>query len=296
MIEKMDKEKEAIKRIKLASEMSLEHYGKPLICAYSGGKDSDVILELFKRSGVPFETINSHTTADAPQTVRHIRRKFKKLEEDGYSCRIEYPKHNGKPVSMWTLIPMKLMPPTRIVRYCCAILKEEVGRNRFLATGVRRGESTARSSRGEIEKIGKTKSSVRGYSIERLMEDGGAQREVTEACMKKHKMMVNPIIDWTNWDVWDYINAEKIETCDLYKCGYSRVGCIGCPMAGRNRWKEFTDFPKYKTMYLHAFERMLKEIERRGLESKRKTAEEVFRWWMEDQSIEGQMSLWEEEA
>ena len=62
----MDKEHTAIERIKLASEMSLRHYGKPLVCTYSGGKDSEVMLELFKRSGIPFEVHNSHTTADAP--------------------------------------------------------------------------------------------------------------------------------------------------------------------------------------------------------------------------------------
>ena len=50
LLRKMDKEKKSIERIKMASEMSLHHYGKPLVCTYSGGKDSDVILELFKRS------------------------------------------------------------------------------------------------------------------------------------------------------------------------------------------------------------------------------------------------------
>lgn len=65
----MDKEQKSIERIKMASEMSLQHYGRPLVCTYSGGKDSDVMLELFKRSGIPFEVHNSHTTADAPQTV-----------------------------------------------------------------------------------------------------------------------------------------------------------------------------------------------------------------------------------
>lgn len=68
----MDLEQKSIERIKMASEMSLHHYGKPLICTYSGGKDSDVMLELFKRSGVPFEVHNSHTTVDAPPTVYHI--------------------------------------------------------------------------------------------------------------------------------------------------------------------------------------------------------------------------------
>lgn len=79
----MDLEKISIERIRMASEMSLNHYEKPIVCTYSGGKDSDVMLELFKRSGVPFEVHNSHTTVDAPQTVYHIREKFKELENLG---------------------------------------------------------------------------------------------------------------------------------------------------------------------------------------------------------------------
>lgn len=49
----MDLEKKSIERIKTASDMSLHYYGQPLVCTYSGGKDSDVMLELFRRSGVP---------------------------------------------------------------------------------------------------------------------------------------------------------------------------------------------------------------------------------------------------
>lgn len=79
----MDKEQKAIERIKLASQLSLQKYGKPLICTYSGGKDSEVLLELFKRSGVPFEAHNSHTTVDAPETVYHIRQVFHDLENEG---------------------------------------------------------------------------------------------------------------------------------------------------------------------------------------------------------------------
>ena len=55
-----DLEQLAIQRIKAASEMSLSHYKQPLVCAYSGGKDSDVMLTLFRRAGIPFEVINSH--------------------------------------------------------------------------------------------------------------------------------------------------------------------------------------------------------------------------------------------
>ena len=112
-----------------------------------------MILELFRRGGIPFEVHNSHTTADAPQTVKHIRDVFKKLEMDGIKCTIEMPTYKGERTSMWKLIPQKLMPPTRTVRYCCAVLKETGCANRFIATGVRWDESTKRKNREEFEKI-----------------------------------------------------------------------------------------------------------------------------------------------
>lgn len=287
----MDKEQKAIERIKMASEMSLHHYGKPLVCTYSGGKDSDVMLELFKRSGIPFEVHNSHTTADAPQTVRHIKKKFAKLEQQGISCTIEKSTYQGEQTSMWKLIPQKLMPPTRIARYCCSVLKETGCKNRYIATGVRWDESTQRATRTEFEKIGHKKSDKEIFTSLMLMNDNDKRRRMTELCMQKNKMVVNPIIDWTHSDVWEFINSEHIETCELYKCGYDRVGCIGCPMASKKRYKEFADFPEYKKLYIHAFERMLEERKSRGKKSKWKTGEEVFLWWMEDENIPGQMSI-----
>lgn len=287
----MDKEQKAIERIKLASEMSLHHYNKPLICTYSGGKDSEVMLELFKRSGILFEVHNSHTTADAPQTVRHIRKVFSELEQQGIKCEIEKPKYKGESTSMWKLIPQKLMPPTRIARYCCSVLKETGCQNRYIATGVRWDESTKRASREEFEKIGKTKAEAEKFTTVMLMNDNGSKRRMSELCMQMNKMVVNPIIDWKNREIWEFIESEKIEVCELYKCGYDRVGCIGCPMACKKRYKEFADFPEYKKLYIHAFDRMLEERKRRGKECKWTTGEEVFLWWMEDESIPGQMNI-----
>jgi len=249
------------------------------------------MLELFKRSGIPFEVHNSHTTADAPQTVQHIRKVFRALKMQGIPYEIGKPTYEGKRTSMWELIPQKLMPPTRLVRYCCSVLKETGCKNRYIATGVRWDESNARSARAEFEKIGKSKKEIVRFDTVMLMNDNTASRRMTELCMQKNKMVVNPIIDWTHTDVWEYIRSEHIETCELYKMGYDRVGCIGCPMAGKKRWKEFADFPKYKSLYIHAFERMLKERNKRGKESKWETGEEVFSWWMENDDIPGQMFL-----
>lgn len=153
-----DLEQMAIERLKAASDMSLMAYQQPLVICISGGKDSGVITELAIRSGIPCEFQHNHTTADAPETVRFVRREFKRLEEKGYKCTVNMPVYKGQRVSMWSLIPQKLMPPTRLVRYCCSVLKETGGAGRFICTGVRWAESTSRkSTRGIYEKIGATK-------------------------------------------------------------------------------------------------------------------------------------------
>ena len=284
----MDLEQKSIERIQFASEMSLHHYGKPLICTYSGGKDSDVMLELFRRSGVPFEVHHSHTTADAPQTVRHIQEIFRKLELQGIHCEIQMPTYKGERTSMWKLIPQNSIPPTRRVRYCCGILKETGCENRFIAQGVRWDESIKRREWGEISAPKKRLH----VSVESIMSDNEYSRRVTEMCTLKNKMAVNPIVDWTHNDIWNFIQSEQIEVCALYQCGYDRVGCIGCPMAGRKgRLKGFADFPTYKRAYIRAFSKMLEIITTKGKPTKWKSGEDVFNWWVEDKNIDGQISL-----
>lgn len=288
-----DLERKAFERIKTASQMSLRHYGRPLVCAYSGGKDSDALLELLKRSGEPFEAHHSLTTADAPQTVAHIREAFRRLELQGIKCGVDFHKRpNGGRVTMWNLIPAKLLPPTRRVRYCCSVLKESGCENRMIATGVRRAESGSRAKRAPYEAIGRTKKDATQVSDEKmLLTDNDDSRRLFERCQIKAKTAVNPIIDWRDADVWEYIRSERIRVNPLYECGYHRVGCVGCPMAGKARWKEFGDFPKIKRAYIRAFEKMLQVRRKRGLPTAWKTGEDVFMWWMEDDSVPGQMTF-----
>lgn len=225
----MDKEQMAIARLQDAARLSLHRYGKPLLITYSGGKDSQVLVALAERSGIDFEVVNSHTTADAPETVYFIREQFRKMEGRGINCAIEKPRYKGKPTSMWSLIPQKMMPPTRLVRYCCAVLKENTGRDRFIATGVRWAESTRRkNSRGVMELMHKdpAKRII-------LMGDNDEKRRLFETCNLKGKMTVNPIVDWSDDDVWDYTHSEHLPINPLYCEGQKRVGCIGCPIAGR---------------------------------------------------------------
>lgn len=92
---KIDK---TIESLKLASEMSKEFYNKPLIIAYSGGKDSDVLLDIARKCLKPdeFEVVNSHTSVDAPETVYHIREVFKDVRGGGYEVHSTYPERQGR--------------------------------------------------------------------------------------------------------------------------------------------------------------------------------------------------------
>lgn len=82
----MDKEQLAIARLQDAARLSEHRYKKPLMVTYSGGKDSQVLVALSERAGINFEVVNSHTTADAPETVYFIREQFKAMEERGIKC------------------------------------------------------------------------------------------------------------------------------------------------------------------------------------------------------------------
>lgn len=289
----MDIEQKAIMRLQQAAEMSEAWYnGAPLIVTTSGGKDSDVCLELAQRAGIRFEVQHNHTTADAPETVYHVRDTFRRLEEKGIKCTINKPEYKGKPVSMWTLIPQKLMPPTRLVRYCCEVLKEGGGRGRMITTGVRWSESVKRKNNRGIYEINHRDREKRII----LMNDNDEKRMDFESCSLKAKRVCNPIIDWKDKDVWDYIESEHITTNPLYQCGFTRVGCIGCPMAGKHgREREFLRYPTYKRAYIRAFDRMMKERIRRGVVQGSwrmgTTGIDVFHWWIGYDVLTGQMGF-----
>lgn len=295
-----DKVDIAVRRLQEAAEMSQVLYEKPLVITYSGGKDSDTVLKLAQIAKIPFEVLHSHTTVDAPETVYHVRETFRKLELTGIKCDIDYHvRPDGTRTTMWNLIPKKMMPPTRIVRYCCAELKEGGGKDRFIVTGVRWDESNARKkTRGILEVI----ASKRENKIV-LSNDNDEDRRLFETCQMKGKRVVNPIVDWTTRDVLDFCSENKVRLCPLYANGWRRVGCVGCPMAGTSmRYNEFAQYPTYKKAYIAAFDRMIEERKRRdmmkGFTRMGDTGVDVFHWWMEDGILPGQTVLpgFEEDA
>lgn len=275
--------------MKMASEMSLRLYGRPLVVTDSGGKDSAVCWEIVRRAGIPFEIHHNLTTADAPQTIYYVRNIFWKLELEGVPCCVNYPIYKGQRVTMWTLIPMKKFPPTRLQRYCCQILKENSCRDRFITTGVRWAESVKRKNN-----CGVFENSVSDPSKKIILNnDNDEQRRLFESCTLKGRRICNPIVDWRDSDVWEYIHSERLEINLLYSMGFYRVGCLGCPMARKNRWTEFRLFPIYQRAYIRAFGKRLDTIHAGGGKTNWKTAEDMFSWWMEEEMEEGEISLFD---
>ena len=186
--------------------------------AYSGGKDSDTILDLVRRSGVKYEAVHNLTTCDPPEVVRHV-----KAQPDVTISRPE--------LTMWQLIRKKRMPPRRNARYCCEALKERGGVGRIVVTGVRWGESAKRSKRRMFEACYKVRS--------------------------KGKHYLHVIIDWSTDDVWAYIKERGIKYCGLYDEGFKRLGCVLCPMT-RDVQRQIERWPQMARAWERAIKAMYK--------------------------------------
>ena len=248
--------------------------------AFSGGKDSQTIYHLAKEAGVRFDAHYNITGIDPPELVYFIRSNYPDVE------RHIYKKSMFQLIEDWGL-------PTRLRRFCCAELKEHGGEGRLVVTGVRWAESTRRKSRKPFEVI----ANKRENSM--LFNDNEDERRLFENCIQKGKRVVNPIIDWEDADVWEYLNGRNIEHCKLYDEGYKRLGCIGCPMAS-TRKEELNKYPKIADSYKRAIGRWLPGyLERRLKKGKTPcftTVDEWYKWWIEEQDHDYSDSFLDEEV
>lgn len=114
-----------------------------------------------------------------------------------------------------------------------------------------------------------------------LNNDNDSMRKMVEHCISHAKVVVNPIIDWEDDDVWEFIHTENLPYCCLYDEGNARLGCIGCPM-NTHAAEELERWPTYKHMYLTAFDRMLQERDRLGKQTDSWShSEDVLAWWLQ---------------
>lgn len=149
--------------------------GEGYYLAFSGGKDSVVCYYLLKMAEVPFDAHYRLTSVDPPELVTFIKQQFPDvaIDKPRYPDRYSYENLRGKQITMWNLIPHKLMPPTRLVRYCCEKLKETGGDGRMVVTGVRWAESANRAAnQGAVTIYNKNTKLVNNPNFQKTMRGG----------------------------------------------------------------------------------------------------------------------------
>lgn len=241
--------------------------------AFSGGKDSVVIKTLADMAGVKYDAHYAITSIDPPELTKFIKQHHPDVTR------------HAPDINYYDLIIKKRMPPTRIVRYCCEELKEEGGRGRFVVTGVRWYESVRRRAvRKEIEFDAygsQSKKAIEKREKFNLMNDNDEKRRMMENCTIKGKHILNPIIDWTDQEVWQFIKQNNIPYCKLYDKGYKRLGCIGCPMSGTNNMiKDFKHHPYVFKRLIKTFDELVRMRINEGFETEWLDGDEVMQWWL----------------
>lgn len=284
---------EAIKMIQYYEGLALENDPRGYCVCTSEGKDSRVLGHLFRRAGVKHFYLHSITGIDPPELIYFQRKNFQEYKDLGYpTYDIMYA------MSIWKLMRKKKIPPLRRVRYCCQELKEKKvpeQANAILSFGVRKHESKSRSlSRDELEIVANGRS---GKNII-MPYDNDKNRRTFEICYADCEKRLNPIAEWYNEDIWNYSQYWKLEQSGLYDEGFTRLGCIGCPMAKKaSRKMEFDRWPKYKDQYIRTFAKMIEDRKKENLViyDYAATAEDWFNWWVSDRPAgdkdEAQMEL-----
>ena len=262
--------------------------------AFSGGKDSVVCKALADMAGIKYDAHYNVTSVDPPELVYFIKRQHPDVQRD-------IPKRsNGRTVNMWMLI-RENGAPLQQRRFCCQELKERGGDGRIVITGVRWAESTRRTlHQGAVVVQGRAADDLHGTDDFRengkrgviLTNDNTETRKLVEQCAARGKVTVNPIIDWTDAEVWEFIRSEGIPYCCLYDEGWHRLGCIGCPMANIRRLKEFARWPAYERLYKKAFADHLELKKQRGTYTPigDGSVEDFWHWWLRDRPL-GQTTL-----
>ena len=227
---------------------------------FSGGKDSQALFHIVKMSGVKFKTYMSLTSVDPGDVIRFVK--------------TEYPsviRQKPKISIFQKAVEMGILPTMR-VRWCCAEFKESAGAGKVTLIGIRKEESARRAKRHEVEVSSKKFSGnldeFEQWSTEEIgrKQKRKSKRKINEdefsvktdnevRCINgKDSILISPIFDWTEKDVWYFLNnIIKAPHCKLYDEGYTRLGCILCPMSQpKQKRMEMQQFPHVKRNWIKA--------------------------------------------
>lgn len=233
---------------------------------FSGGKDSQCLYHLVKLAGVNAKTHMNLTSVDPPEVIRFVKTQYPDVE-------LVKPR-----MSIYSMAKEKKMLPTRVMRWCCAEFKEMSGAGKVTLIGIRKEESARRAKRQEIS------TNIKGKRAEETFDQWSEHEEKMVTCVGgKDKILVSPIIHWTERDVWEFLNNNHIPHCELYDQGRTRIGCICCPMSNvRVKQKDIERWPHVKRNWIKTIQ-WLKE--NRYDSHPEISAETNFRWWISGKSF-----------
>ena len=280
------KYEDAIKRCKPSFRSKLEHSVTLLrkaeglakmydnddgfFLAFSGGKDSQALYHVTKMAGVLFKGHFSPTSVDPPDLIRFIKNEYPTVEWGHLDF------------SIYQRAVERRILPTMRVRWCCADFKETAGAGKVTLIGIRKEESARRAKRHEVEVSNKKFSGsldefedwskaeierkTKRKTKRKINEDEFSVKSDSEVhCINgKDSILISPIFDWTEKDIWYFLNdIIKAPHCKLYDEGYTRIGCILCPMSSqKSKQRDIERFPHVKRNWIKA----IKEIRRGGIQ------------------------------
>lgn len=235
--------------------------------AFSGGKDSQCLYHVAKLAGVKFRAHMNLTSVDPPEVIRFVKKQYPDVE-------LIKPKD-----SIFNIAVKKKFLPTMRVRWCCEEYKETAGAGKVTLIGIRKAESSRRAKRNEVEINNYSFSGdligLEAYRKEKTEKNKRRKRdpekkqvtivnangERTLGCIHgKESLLISPIIHWTDSDVWTFLNTLCISHCELYDQGFTRIGCILCPMSQpKQKYKEMERWPHVKRNWIKAIKAFRKD-------------------------------------
>ena len=226
--------------------------------AFSGGKDSIVLLALAKMAGVKFDPWYKMTTVDPPELVQHMRRHYPEV-------RWSRPR-----ATMYKLIEEKGLPCRR-TRWCCEEFKERPiaeEQGRIVMVGVRAAESRARRK-----------------ALQQADNDNPIPQYLIPCGRFPGKRLMYPIRAWEDDEIWAFIRRQRLAYPALYDEGWRRLGCVMCPFE-RKVERSMARWPRIWENCRRAVHRGWAHPDRfKGAKRRFATPDALYEWWcLRDQS------------